>query len=122
MDNCAFTPFRYRRRAGPAATDTLSPAEGAHAVVHLGGNAIVADDRARIAQADRLALDYEAPQRVTGVVDEARPCRVLRAMVAVVFGQGGKRRFERASHAAERRDLLSRDLVLERVKARGVRT
>ena len=77
--NCAFAPFPYRKRvaSASAATDTLSPAEGAHAVVHLGGNTIVADDRPRIAQAERLALDHEAPQRVAGVADEAGASRVL---------------------------------------------
>src|SRR5580693_3006014 len=85
-----------------AATETLSPAEGAHAVVHFGGNAIVADDRPWIAQADRLALHHEAPQCVAGVADEGFARRVLRAVAAVVCGQGGEGGFERASHAAER--------------------
>ena len=75
-----------------------------------------------VAQAERLALDHEAPQRVTGVVDEARPCRVFRAVAAVVLGQGGEGCFQRASHPAERRDLLLRNLVVERVNARGART
>jgi len=108
------------REAG--ATETSSPPEGTHVVVHLGGNAIVADHRTRIAQADRLALDHEAPQRIAGVADEAGASRVLGAVAAVVFGERGERRFERASHTAERGDLLLRDLVVERGDGRGART
>src|SRR5580704_6548426 len=121
-DELRLCPIPVPQARGLAATGTLPPAERAHAVVHLRRNAIVADDRPRIAQADRLALDHEAPQRVAGVADEARPCRVLGAMAAVVFGERGERRFERAPHAAERRDLLLRDLVVERIQARRPRT
>jgi hypothetical protein len=62
------------------------------------------------------------PQRVAGVADEARTRRVLVAVAAVVFGQGGERRFERATEPAERRNLLLRDLVVERGDGRGPRT
>ena len=121
-DELRLCPIPVPQARGLAATGTLPPAERAHAVVHLGGNAIVADDRPRIAQADRLALDHEAPQRVAGVADEAGASRVLGAVAAVVLGQGSERRFQRASHPAERRDLLLRNFVVERVEARGART
>ena len=122
MDKLRRCRIRVPQARQPAATERLSPAKRAHAVVHLGGHAIVADDRSRIAQAERLALDHKAPQCIAGVPDEAFAHRVLVAVAAIVFGQGGERCFERASHPAERRDLLLRDLVVERVKARGART
>src|SRR5580693_9682801 len=80
-DELRICPIPLPQARGLAATDTLSPAERAHSVVHLGGHAVVADHRPRIAQAERLALDHEAPQRVAGVADEARASRVLGARV-----------------------------------------
>src|SRR5215472_5479509 len=74
-----------------------APAERAHAVLHLGGNPIVADHRARIAQPDRLALDDEAPQGVACVLHKLGASDAGRsgAWAVAMGGQCRERRLER---------------------------
>ena len=89
-------------------------AENAHPIVHLGGHAVVADHRPRIVQANRFALDDEAPQGIACIGNQAGTWGISLAVAALVFSQGGQGRFERAAEPAERGDLLLRDLVVER--------
>ncbi len=116
----------------------------AHPVLHLGRDAIIADDRPRIAQAAGLPLHYKAPQRVAGCGDEFCPrftvfagqkssllggfrmrgparrrlvCRhtIEAAFAAAIeFGQRQERRLQRAAQTAKRGRLLLCDFVIER--------
>ena len=81
--------------------------------MHLGGDAVVADHRPRIVQANCFALDDEAPQGIARIGNQASPCGISLVVAALVFCQGSEGRFERAAEPAERGDLLLRDLVIE---------
>ena len=65
------------RGAAPAAED-------AHAVLHLNRHPIGANDGARVAQPDRLALDHEAPQRIAGVLHQFGADRAIPGIVTVM--------------------------------------
>ena len=65
-------------------------------------------------QANRFALDNEAPKGIARIGNQAGTCRISLAVAALVFGQSFQGRFERAAKPAERGGLLLRDLVVER--------
>jgi hypothetical protein len=77
-------------------------------------NAVVAHDRPRVAQTATFALNHEAPQRVACFLHELRPCIVGLLLAPIVGGEGGERRFKRASQSPERSCLFLRNLVIER--------
>ena len=89
-----------------------------HAVLHLGRHAVVAHQLARVAQAERLALHHEQPERMAGLGDQraARLARLGRrlARCASNVAQRRERRLQPAPEPAERGGLLLRDLVVER--------
>src|SRR5437763_1356157 len=58
------------RVATSSALARRSCRQHAHATLHLGRDVIIAHELPRIAQAKRLALHHEHPQRVPGVCDE----------------------------------------------------
>ena len=90
----------------------------AHARLHLGRHAIVAHQLPRVAQAERLALHHEQPERVAGLRHQFAPLaprvRGQLARLGVEVAQRRERCLERAPEPAERRGLLLRDLVVER--------
>ena len=95
-------------------TPPTRPAVDSHPVLHVLRNAIVAHDRPRVAQTATFALNHEAPQRVACLLDEFRPCVVGLLLAPIVVGEGGERRFKRASQSPERSRLFLRNLVIER--------
>src|ERR1700733_3894754 len=95
------------RRAAAAAED-------AHAVLHLRRDPIGADDRARVAQSERLALDYEAPQRTASVLHQLGADRAVLGILAVMLCQRRQRRLQCTSQPAERGGLLLDNLEIER--------
>jgi hypothetical protein len=112
---------------GRGAASDLRCDDDAHAILHLGWDAVVADDRTGVAQPAGFALDDETPQRVARLLDQCRPgltafgvvpSRAASPLVVwshtVVSGEGGQRRLERAAQTAERRCLFLRNLVIER--------
>lgn len=100
--------------------------DDAHAILHLGRNTVVADDRTGVAQPAGFALDDETPQRVARLLDQFRPglrpfgvrSRAASPLVVwshtVVSGECGQRRLERAAQTAKCRRLFLCDFVIER--------
>jgi len=80
---------------------------------------------AAVAQARRLALNHEHPERVACLQHQLAPARLLRCrrpgrcMSGVEFAQARKRLFERTAHPAKRGGLFLDDLVLEDIDGRA---
>ena len=97
--------------------------KSAHPVMHLGGDAVVAEHGFRIAQTDRFALDNEAPQGVARFGNQPGAGRVpLSAIVAFMFGERRQRRFESATLPPECGGLFLGNLIIKRRRARHSRT
>src|SRR5271154_4771859 len=111
---------------GRGAASDLRCDDDAHAILHFGRDAVVADDRAGVAQPAGFALDDETPQRVARLLDQSRPglmafgvrsraaSRLIVWSRTVISGECGQRRLERAAQTAERGRLFLCDFVIER--------
>jgi len=101
----------------------LSGTKSAHLVMHLGGDAIVAEHWFRIAQTHRFALNNKAPQRVARFGNQPGTGRVpFAAIAAFVFGERRQRRFESATLPSECGGLFLGNLIIKRRRARHSRT
>ncbi len=101
--------------------------EHAHAILHLRGNVVRAENQPLVAQTAGLALNNKAPKRVAGVPHQLLPAGMhwrfyLRTAIAVqiravVARQRCQCGFERVTEPAERRRLFLDDFVVERALA-----
>lgn len=77
--------------AGRPPLDDANSARNArpHPGINFGRDAIVADDRPRVAQATGLALDDKAPQRLAGLLHQLFAVHVSGGLCGIVFSQRG---------------------------------
>src|ERR1700756_2265097 len=98
-----------------------------HALLHLARHPIVAHNSAAIAQATRLSLHHEHPERVAGLRHQGTPCllrwywRARARMGRVELPQPGEGLFQRSPYPSKRNGLLLGELIVENVDGRAIK-
>src|SRR6185312_5762869 len=120
-------PAPAMRQLRCGASCCRAPGDGrAHAPLYLARHAVLAHDGTAVAQAARLSLHHEHPERAAGLGHEGAPRLPRRRFYAesrmggIELPQPGEGLFQRSPHPSQRTGLLLGDLIAESVEGSAV--